>query len=107
MIGVSNPPGENIAISPRNSIEQQIFGFARSMDNFMYLVGDIRTRECAIVDGCWDPHGIARYAEKNTNMEQLERMGEDWRKFFLGSNFHKVADLIVLSTFMQVLPRSE
>ena len=65
MIGVSNPPGENIARSPRNSIEQQIFCFARSMDNFMYLVGDIRTRECAIVDGCWDPHGIARYAEND------------------------------------------
>eukprot|EP00958_Prasinococcus_capsulatus_P025749 scaffold4437_cov391-Prasinococcus_capsulatus_cf.AAC.5 len=33
------------------------------MDNFMYLVGDIQTRQCAIVDGCWDPKGIVNYAE--------------------------------------------
>ena len=35
----------------------------------------------------------------------------DWVKIgeknFWGQNFHKVADLTVLSTFMQVLPRSE
>ena len=37
----------------------------------------------------------------------MEWLGEDRRKFFSGSNFHKVVDLTVLSTFMHVLPRSE
>ena len=34
-------------------------------------------------------------------------IGLGLKKIFLGSNFHKVVDLTVLSTFMQVLPRSE
>ena len=39
------------------------------------------------------------------------KLSSDWVKigenFFWGQNFHKVVDLTVLSTFMQVLPRSE
>jgi hypothetical protein len=28
------------------------------MQNFIYLVGDARTRECVVVDACWDVAGI-------------------------------------------------
>ena len=31
--------------------------------NYQYLVGDAATNEVAVIDGCWDPAGIARKAE--------------------------------------------
>ena len=32
------------------------------MKNFIYLVGDARSRACYCVDAAWDPRGIAAYA---------------------------------------------
>ena len=39
-------------------------------------------------------------------LKQLEWLGEDWRKFFLGSKFSRSCSYTILSTFMRVLPRS-
>lgn len=33
------------------------------MQNLVYLIGDEKTRECIVVDACWDIDGILRYAK--------------------------------------------
>ena len=60
-------PGRDIAVNAKNPIEQQIFGAATQMQNFIYLVGDARTRECVAIDACWDVDGILAVA-KNDKM---------------------------------------
>jgi len=61
-------PGEDICVDAHavkgDFVQTQIFAAARSMKNFIYVVGDLRTREAFVVDGCWDVKGIAaRIAE--------------------------------------------
>ena len=36
---------------------------AKSMMNYQYLVGDAASDEVAVIDGCWDPAGIAAFAK--------------------------------------------
>ena len=55
-------PGRDIALRPSNPVDAQIFTAARQMQNFVYLVGDARTRECVVVDACWDVAGILAVA---------------------------------------------
>ncbi|MEC8957247.1 MAG: MBL fold metallo-hydrolase, partial [Nitrospinota bacterium] len=38
---------------------------ARSMGNFVYLIGDINTRECMVVDPAWDIDGILKVVEED------------------------------------------
>ena len=51
-------PGRDVALRPSNPVDAQIFTAAKQMQNFVYLVGDARTRECVVVDACWDVAGI-------------------------------------------------
>ena len=46
-------------------VKQQIFGAAVSMRNFIYVIGDHATRECYVVDACWDVDGILRVIEND------------------------------------------
>lgn len=57
-------PGKDIALGSeaKGPIEQMVFSFAKQMANFIYLVGDADTRECVVVDGCWDVDGIKKRA---------------------------------------------
>lgn len=62
-------PGRDICLSPKNKVEKQIFTSARQIKNLVYLVGDSKTRECVVVDACWDVKGIrAVLAEDNMNL---------------------------------------
>ncbi|MDH3256568.1 MAG: MBL fold metallo-hydrolase, partial [Nitrospinota bacterium] len=36
---------------------------ARSMANFIYLIGDRETRECVVVDPAWDVDGLLKIIE--------------------------------------------
>ena len=38
---------------------------ARSMANFVYLIGDTETRECMVVDPAWDIDGILKVVEED------------------------------------------
>ena len=38
---------------------------ARSMANFVYLIGDTKTRECVVVDPAWDIDGILKVVEED------------------------------------------
>lgn len=53
--------GRDFCINPANIIERQIFSSAKQMQNFVYLVGDARTREAVVVDGAWDVKGIRAF----------------------------------------------
>eukprot|EP00899_Mesostigma_viride_P002849 jgi/Mesvir1/12565/Mv18451-RA.1 len=57
-------PGEDFCLQASNFIEQQVFSSAIQMKNFIYLVGDARTKECVVVDPAWDVKGIRRFVEK-------------------------------------------
>ena len=46
-------------------VKQQVFGAAVSMRNFIYVIGDHATRECYVVDACWDVDGILRVIESD------------------------------------------
>ena len=38
---------------------------ARQMANFVYLVGDAKTRECVVIDPAWDIDGILKIVEQD------------------------------------------
>ncbi|KAL3894612.1 MAG: hypothetical protein SGCHY_005176 [Lobulomycetales sp.] len=44
-------------------ISNQIWQFARQMQNFIYLICNTRTKECLVVDACWDIDGILSYVK--------------------------------------------
>lgn len=58
-------PGRDICLRATDPTEQQIFGVAAQMQNFIYLVGDARERKCVAVDGCWDVGGILARAARD------------------------------------------
>ncbi|ORX88616.1 Metallo-hydrolase/oxidoreductase [Basidiobolus meristosporus CBS 931.73] len=57
--------GRDIAnTSSYNPIQNKIFEYAAEMRNFIYLVADKKTRECVVIDACWDATGIINIIEK-------------------------------------------
>mmetsp|Transcript_86979 Transcript_86979/g.246588 ORF Transcript_86979/g.246588 Transcript_86979/m.246588 type:complete len:480 (+) Transcript_86979:181-1620(+) len=57
--------GRDIA-NPKLAPDPQVaklFGFARDMRNFVYLVVDPKSREGLVLDAAWDTEGVFRYAE--------------------------------------------
>mmetsp|Transcript_34205 Transcript_34205/g.86082 ORF Transcript_34205/g.86082 Transcript_34205/m.86082 type:complete len:387 (-) Transcript_34205:27-1187(-) len=58
-------PGRDIAVNAVNAIETQIFVAAKQMQNFIYVVGDAWTRQCVVIDACWDVRGIEALVEKD------------------------------------------
>lgn len=62
-------PGRDIArdkdVSGNNLPQALTFRAAAQMKNLIYLVGCKASRECYVVDACWDVAGIARVASEN------------------------------------------
>ncbi|KAL1508548.1 hypothetical protein AB1Y20_004647 [Prymnesium parvum] len=58
-------PGHDIALHPTTQLEALVFGAAKQMSNLIYLVGDLTTRECYVVDACWDCKGIHSFARRH------------------------------------------
>ncbi|EOD16572.1 hypothetical protein EMIHUDRAFT_95217 [Emiliania huxleyi CCMP1516] len=60
-------PGRDVALVRAGASQPQknLFLAAASMKNFVYLVGDAATRECYVVDGCWDVEGIVALARRH------------------------------------------
>lgn len=58
-------PGIEVCYKTYNPLKRLIFEFARGMKNLMYLIGDLRARECLIVDACWDADGIIKILERD------------------------------------------
>lgn len=51
-------PGREICLGTYNPIKKIIYEVARGMQNIVYLIGDTQSRECLVVDACWDADGI-------------------------------------------------
>lgn len=58
-------PGRDFCLNPKDIIETQIFSSAEQMKNFVYLVGDAKTREAVVVDAAWDVKGIRAVAARD------------------------------------------
>lgn len=59
-------PGRDIALPGTASGQMgMIHKAAAQMQNYIYLVGDARTRKCFAVDACWDTSGIMAYARRH------------------------------------------
>ncbi|CAG8751616.1 558_t:CDS:2, partial [Dentiscutata heterogama] len=57
-------PGRDICISKNsiaNKIQNKIFDFAVKMKNLIYVIVDNDTKECIVVDACWDVDGIIKF----------------------------------------------
>ena len=54
---------------------------ARSMANFIYLIGDRETRECVVVDPAWDVEGLLKIIEAEGMKLRSEerRVGKECR----------------------------
>ncbi|EFJ09576.1 hypothetical protein SELMODRAFT_447638 [Selaginella moellendorffii] len=55
--------GRDFCLNPGNIIETQIFNAGAQMQNYVYLVGDAKTREAVVVDPAWDVKGIKAFAD--------------------------------------------
>ncbi|ORY04160.1 Metallo-hydrolase/oxidoreductase [Basidiobolus meristosporus CBS 931.73] len=52
-------PGKDIAIpNSYNPIQNKIYEYAIEMRNFVYIIADVVSRLCVVVDACWDAQGI-------------------------------------------------
>ncbi|ORX79279.1 Metallo-hydrolase/oxidoreductase [Basidiobolus meristosporus CBS 931.73] len=52
-------PGRDIALGTSiNPIQNKIFEYATAMKNFIYIIADMVSRLCVVVDACWDAHGV-------------------------------------------------
>lgn len=58
-------PGRDICLRTFNPIKKLVYEFARGMQNIVYVVGDRESRECVIVDACWDADGILAQVERD------------------------------------------
>lgn len=61
-------PGEHICTKTWNPISKLVFEFAKKMRNVVYAIGDAKSKECVIVDPCWDVDGIIREVCKEDGM---------------------------------------
>ena len=57
--------GRDVAVPEKalGSDQQRVFSMAKSMQNFMYLIGDTETREAIAIDAVYDPEGVVAVAE--------------------------------------------
>ncbi|KAJ1653830.1 hypothetical protein IWQ61_006124 [Dispira simplex] len=47
-----------------NMVQNKIFDYAKKMRNFIYLIIDRESRQCAVIDACWDVPGLARILKR-------------------------------------------
>ena len=48
----------------RGATQIKVFNMAKSMQNYMYLVGDRHSGQCIAIDAVYDPEGVVAAAEK-------------------------------------------
>jgi glyoxylase-like metal-dependent hydrolase (beta-lactamase superfamily II) len=62
-------PGRDICLASTvsffNPITKVIYEVARQMKNIVYVVGDIGSKQCIVVDPCWDVEGILKQVRKD------------------------------------------
>lgn len=53
-------PGVDLCLKTFNPVQSLIYQFARSMENFIYIIADSVTKEALVVDLCWDMDGVLK-----------------------------------------------
>ena len=53
-------PGHHICLKTWNPLSKIVFEFAKRMRNVVYVIGDAETKECVVIDPCWDVEGIIK-----------------------------------------------
>ncbi|KAI8063273.1 beta-lactamase-like protein [Gongronella butleri] len=59
--------GRDLAVhrpSISNPIQRQIFDFAKQMHNIVYVIVDVETKHCVVVDACWDVDGLCQFLDE-------------------------------------------
>eukprot|EP01012_Entosiphon_sulcatum_P030322 TRINITY_DN3734_c0_g1_i1.p1 TRINITY_DN3734_c0_g1~~TRINITY_DN3734_c0_g1_i1.p1 ORF type:complete len:455 (-),score=76.53 TRINITY_DN3734_c0_g1_i1:8-1372(-) len=56
--------GRELCAGAAEPQQQLVWQFATQMKNHIYVVGDLVSRKCIIVDPCWDVKGIVQAAEQ-------------------------------------------
>ena len=57
--------GRDYAVSTWSPVSTVIFNFAKMMKNYVYIIGCDVTKECVLVDVCWDVDGILECVKNN------------------------------------------
>lgn len=53
-----------LPVSWKHPIRSKIFEYARMLKNYVYVVVDVDSRKCVLVDACWDVDGIIACIER-------------------------------------------
>ncbi|CAG8499834.1 12274_t:CDS:2 [Ambispora gerdemannii] len=58
-------PGRDICLMTTtvNPVQQKIFSIAIEIKNIIYVIADIASRNCVVIDACWDVNGILKFIE--------------------------------------------
>jgi glyoxylase-like metal-dependent hydrolase (beta-lactamase superfamily II) len=56
--------GRDVAASSWSPVNALIFQFAKMLQNFIYIAGCEQTKQCVVVDICWDVDGVLEYIER-------------------------------------------
>lgn len=91
-------PGRDIAIAPSDDREKTIFGAAKQLQNYIYLCGDARSRECYVVDPCWDTNGIVAYASR-CKMKIIGAVPTHYHFDHAGGLVHKMFQSMIFGPF--------
>jgi len=74
-------PGYDICVKKTlfKPIQYILFSYALQMQNYVYILADIKTKQCLLIDACWDIDGILDIVHK----EKLKVIGAIYTHFHI------------------------
>jgi len=74
-------PGYDICVKKSifKPIQYILFSYALQMQNYIYILADVKTKQCILIDACWDIDGILDYVHK----EKLKVVGAIYTHFHI------------------------
>ncbi|ORX47586.1 hypothetical protein BCR36DRAFT_584681 [Piromyces finnis] len=74
-------PGYDICVKKSifKPIQYILFSYALQMQNYIYILADTKTKQCILIDACWDIDGILDYVNK----EKLKVIGAIYTHFHI------------------------
>ncbi|ORX86856.1 Metallo-hydrolase/oxidoreductase, partial [Anaeromyces robustus] len=74
-------PGYDICVKKSifKPIQYILFSYALQMQNYIYILADTKTKQCILIDACWDIDGILEHVHK----EKLKVIGAIYTHFHI------------------------
>jgi len=74
-------PGYDICVKKSifKPIQYILFSYALQMQNYIYILADVKTKQCLLIDACWDIEGILEHVHK----EKLKVIGAIYTHFHI------------------------